>query len=132
MGLHPVFQSLLERSFFDSEYHPNCIVKLFHDGLRVAERLEVHISNDCWFASFRYNGRLYVSIGASEHRQSIEGVDPEMIDHPCDELERWLHGAVVFESMATEEMLRSLVSGVLLGMIPRALEYIGVPPSAVS
>lgn len=132
MGLHPVFQSLLERSFFDSEYHPEQIVKLFHDGLRAAERLELHISKDCWFASFRYNERLYVAIGASEYREPVEGMDAEVIDCPFNELERWLHGAVVFESTATEEMLRSLVSGVLLGMIPRALEYIGVPPSAAS
>lgn len=132
MGLHPVFQSLLGRAQFDSEYHSGDIMKLFQDGLSAAERLEVHLATDCWLASFRTNGMLYVAIGASAYRQPIEGLGMGTIDRPCDEFEDWLQGAVVFESSVTEESLRRLISSIALGMIPRVLGYLGVPPSAAS
>lgn len=111
MGLHPVFQSLLQHSFINADIDLQDTEALFREGLGATEHLKLHFMSECWWVSFRYEQKLYVAIG---HAPTASDVEPL---GPVECLERYLHGAVVFESSASDELIRQLFAQIVRDMI---------------
>lgn len=111
MDLHPVFQSLLNHSFINADIDPNDTEQLFREGLGATEHLKLYFMSECWWVSFRYGQKLYVAIGYSPTASDVEPMGL------VERLERHLHGAVVFESSASDELIRQLFAQIVRDMM---------------